>query len=239
MSNTNYLTTPRFLVQRSPGKRRLFLLDGDAAITAVATLDPADGDVDEVAAVLNDAVLTGERELADKTLSDLPTAVAVACRQALADLAPLSCQYGRDRWSGEPVRDLTEAEYMTAADVAEYADAAMTLDFGVWASNYRDEDGSIHWEATVLSAPTWIPAGGDPRAWPLPADVPLAATHHPVSRDLLAALRDVEAESRWARLHWVWQGDTTDPEADGSATAEWVLDVFDSPPPVHTYDDEE
>lgn len=228
------LAIPRFLVQSSPRRHRILLLGAGGSVSAVATLDPADADGDLVVEELNQALFTGRREQLDKTLGALPSAVALSCRQALSTV-PGPAPFGLDPWDGEPVYGLRRVYITEVDELVQYAEAARMLDFGLLASNYRQHDGELGWEVSLLSETPHVPASAEPRAWALPEDVPLLATHQPRPAKLLEALEDVADDGKRIHLHWIWQSESDDLE--DTSTAEWILDVFDCPPPLEENED--
>lgn len=221
------MTIREFLAHKTPGKSRVFAIDGDRPqfLEAVTSLGADDlHRTDDLLDGLNFFLITRDDNDLAKLLGDFPDAV----RLGVLEFVAARCPAPPPGAFGElgPIEQV-QVFYVDEEDVEKFVQAAFLVGLGVRLSNETDA-GEIGWHFELLSGEAFVPLGTDPRTWELPAGTPLLSTWSsrfakgdPVSAAVEVALA-ASADDHWVRLHTF--------EIDG--TSEIRVDVFDVPIPV-------
>lgn len=247
---------PRFMLQASESNPRLFLatqcLDTthSSELQAVATIREGVEVARLLCRVLNDAVEQNTPSVAQPQLSQLPTAVALSCRQALDralqavdDLDPdpggldiVLRTYQEEL--PEPFRQFTFAA--RDPEIARMVKSAMDVDLLVRVENVGRDDG-YHcdvnvdmFDADVVAPDTFEKFPDEVGSWwPAAPGFTLAARLTADDCTLENALSDPRWTSHKCRMYWLWV--RTDEAEDGSysSSAEWFVEFFQEPVNPH------
>jgi hypothetical protein len=229
-----------FLSHSTPGKCRIYALPDQRSqhLLAVTTLGSDHSELtDELVATLNTYLAERDEDELTTVLNRTPQAVRTAIRRFLRD----NCVNEPGRFnSWGPLDVIREAVYFCDPnEVQEYIEAAYTIGLGIRMDNRLDSEGEIEWVVQLMSDEAFVPAGRPPRTWALPDEIRLLHTwtsQENNNRHVVTAAMDVaraaNVSGQWCRLHTVLHGDG-DTEFD-SATSEFVVEVFDTPPPYDT-----
>lgn len=228
------MTIREFLAHTSPGKSRVFAIDGDRPqfLEAVTSLSADDlhrtGDLLDT---LNTYLVSRDDAVLADALSELPGAVRIA----VLDFMKEHCPPPPLGYFGDfgPI-DQLRLDYFEDEDVLkEYVEAAYLIGLGVRVSNQAGVRGRVSWQVELLSDEVFVPAGGDPRTWALPP-APLLSTWtsrlakgDPVASAFEVALT-ASADGHRVRLHTFTYG-KADNIYDAGSTSEVRVDVFAAP----------
>ncbi|GAA3739030.1 hypothetical protein HDA32_005219 [Spinactinospora alkalitolerans] len=227
----------RFVAHHSPSKARIFALtnEGEHDLEAVTTLS-ADHTAlaGELVDALNFHLFERDEDELTSVLDQLPDPVQTAVRRFLHEAGPPAPGDYTDMGPISTVRQIYFSD--SPEDVIEFLDAAYMIGFGVRVANEIRSDGETGWEFQMRSEESFVPATAEPRSWPLPEGLPLIRTWtskeptggHPAGA-AFAVARKASLEGRYVRIHTLSHGDSSD--AEGTATSEFVVDVFDAPLP--------
>ncbi|MFC4063504.1 hypothetical protein [Actinoplanes subglobosus] len=231
-----------FVAHTSPGKGRIFaLVDGDYSLEAVTTL--GSNDLNLVAALvsgLNNYLADRDEAPLTAILDQLPNAVQIAIRNFIKTRCHFEVGMYTDCGFNEVVRQEVSFGPLRAGFLVEeftdYLAAAYMLGLGIRVTNEVD-DGEVFWSVELRADEAFIPAGEEPRTWPLPPDVPVLSiwisesTHDGPTASAVRAALDASEKGHWTRIHTIAHGGVRSTRG-WSATSEFVVDVLDAPIPT-------
>ncbi|MFJ4438473.1 hypothetical protein [Streptomyces sp. NPDC088923] len=229
-----------FIAHTSPGRSRIFALvkgprDELEAVTTLGADDlPLTG---ELVDTLNSFLAERDETSLGAVLDGVPQPVRLAVRRYLAE----NCTPIPGMFTGYgPVEVVRPAVYFSEVDdeLEEYLESAYMIGLGIRMSNERRSEGGTGWIVQLLSDEISVPPGAELRTWPLPVDAKLMETwssNRPTGgigpvRSALDVAEEASDKARWVRIHTLLRRER-DSEFEGSATSEFVVDIFDAPIP--------
>lgn len=218
------VNTPLFLALSTERRSRIYLLTAaegspPAALEQVTTL--ADSATDAAALVqhLNSSVSSGDQSSVEHYLTDLPEAVALACRRAL-ERAASSVGLPAVPSDLPVVREF----FATSPDeIVEHLQSGITLGLQFLVTNGSLPD-DVRLKATLFGDELEVPYTPSPQWLPAPNGAPLLDRTYPSEDDLLDVFRDPVWETFVSRAYWLWVQEEDDPD---SASATIVVEHFD------------
>lgn len=228
----------RFIAHQTPAKARVFALTNvsDYALQAVTTLS---GDHTRFTAELVDAlnlrIFEKQVEGLNGVLERLPGPVQTSIRRFFDDVgAPDPYSYTEMG----PIKVVREFYFGDRSkELLDFLEAAYMIGLGVRISNEIDGDGDIGWNFELRSEEAFVPAGADPRSWPLPGgrrSIRAWTSREPTGGDparaALTIAREASKQNKYVRVHTFACGISDDPS--DMITSEIAVDVFDAPIPL-------
>jgi hypothetical protein len=234
----------RFVAQPLESKPRIFALTSTHELIAVATVAELNrAALDELLAVMNEALWTQDQRALQAAVSPLPATIQHSLLSALPAKQSGFCLAGDfDRASGRPIREIGQMTFSDMAELEIALDAVCDLGFGCRVENELSEPlgfeateelvlgGRLDWNMQVRSYAASVLEGDEVRGWPLPSGVASETRAIGRTSDAAAYADERGRAGKWVRLHpvWVLEGDF-----DGLGSMEWIVDVMDALPPSH------